>query len=361
MQKIIVLGIVLGTIILSACQDSATESDTKPFVWSTAAPEDHDIDAQQLDLAFYFAQQKGFIHSFLLVRHGFLVGEHYFHGFDKSDAFRVMSVSKSFISALVGLAIENGYLESLDQKMMDFFPQYIRYVDNPTKYDITIRHLLSMRAGYDNSIEDYEQNWSNWVNSPDWLLYALTWKMTSMPGRDFAYITAETHLLSAILTAATDMSTLAFARRYLFNPLGITVQHWEQDPGGIYIGGFGMYFTARDLARFGYLYLRNGMLENKQILSPAWIDASLQQHSWLGGPWGELENIAYGYLWWLGTLDGKTCYMALGYGGQFIINFPELDLIIVVTSASDLPKDEADQQEREVLSVVTDYVLPAIM
>ncbi len=347
-------------VLLSCEKDPTALTPLESYRWEISSPRYQGMDPDMLQEAFALAEQKRFIYSMVIVRNGYLVGERYFHGHDLHNAFQVMSVSKSFISALVGLALREGYLDSLDQKMLDFFPEYVQVGLDPDKWHITLAHLLKMRAGFDPAIEDYGVNWWQWVSSDDWIRYIIHWPLRDIPGERFAYITAETHLLSAILAKATGMTTRAFAQKHLFSPLKIVIRDWERDPKGYYIGGMRMYFSARDLARFGYLYLRGGQLDGRQIIPAEWVQESLRPHSVLTGSWGDLQDISYGYQWWVGYLSGKWCYLALGYGGQIILVCPALDLIVVVTSHSNVDKYIADQQEREVISLCNNSIFPAV-
>ena len=351
--------LIIG-FMLSCEKDPTAISSQGRYQWPVSAPAEQDMNESVLSNAFLQAEQSGFMNSLLIIRNGYLVSEQYFRGFDADDAQDVMSVSKSFISALVGLALREGYLDSLDQKMLDFFPEYIVTGMDPRKSQITLRHLITMRAGFDNSIEDYDVNWNLWVNSSDWVEYTIQLPLLYDPGTQFAYITAETHLLSAILTKATGMSTLEFAQKFLFKPLKISIAEWERDPGGYYIGGMRMHFVPRDMARFGYLFLQEGNLEGEQIVPADWVRESLEYHTSGKGGWGELQNIGYGYQWWLGEIRSQECFMALGYAGQFIIVFPQLQLIVVTTSDYRYYKDVADQHERAILAICSNNILAAI-
>jgi CubicO group peptidase (beta-lactamase class C family) len=360
--KRLVSAVSLTVIFVWSCEKDPTAiSSRESYQWPRSSPAEQNMDETILSNAYLQAEQSGFVNSLLIVRNGFLLSENYFRGFEADDAQDVMSVSKSFISALVGLALREGYLDSLDQKMLDFFPEYIVPGMDPRKSQITLRHLITMRAGFDNSIEDYDVNWNLWVNSDDWVQYAIQLPLLYDPGARFAYITAETHLLSAILTKATGMSTLEFAQRFLFKPLKVNIAEWERDPGGYYIGGMRMHFIPRDLARFGYLYLKQGNLAGVQIIPSDWIQESLEYHTSGKGGWGELQNIGYGYQWWLGTIRNQACFLALGYAGQFIMVFPQLQLIVVTTSDYHYYKDVADQHERAILAICANNILTAII
>lgn len=357
--KVLLLGVSLAIFFLDCEKDQTALSSLSVYQWEVSSPENQGMDGGLLNQVYIEAQQTGFIYSILIVKNGYLIGERYFQGYSRFHPCNVMSVSKSFLSALVGLALHNGYLESLDQKMVDFFPEYSSAGLDPDIENITIRHLLQMRAGFDPSIEDYETNFSNWISSSDWIQFILQWPLRDEPGMSFAYITAESHLLSAILTKSTGMSSLEFARQFLFTPLKISIYGWDRDPGGYYTGGMGMYFTPRDMARYGFLILHNGGVDGEQIVPETWIRESLQRYSTGTTAWGDLTDIGYGYQWWLGRLGGRGCYMALGYGGQYILIFPSLEMIVVVTSDHRFDKYTADEHERAVLSLCNNYVLAA--
>lgn len=269
-----------------------------------------------------------------------------------------MSVSKSFLSAMVGIALDKSYIDSLDQKMLDYFPEYISPGLDPRKYNITIRHLLTMQMGIAPETENYFQIY----NSNNWLKTTIEFPLTYNPGERMRYNTFQTHLLSAIITKASNMSTLEFARKFLTDPMGITIDDWEQDPQGYYFGGNSMHFTPREMAVLGYLYLNNGKLNDQQIVPSQWVTLSLSPTtSRSSAPWGVFSNYTYGYLWWLGQINNYDLFMALGYGGQTVLTFPALNLIVVTTANNQVDWDTADAQERAVLEIVSRFVLAAIL
>jgi CubicO group peptidase (beta-lactamase class C family) len=354
------LSAILLVSILSCEKDPAAILGVEAFPWPHSSPQSQGFDTLMLDQAFTAARNKTFSYSLLIIRNGYLIREEYFHGRSRNSTSNIQSVSKSFISALVGIALREGFLDSLGQKMLDFFPEYNRAGLDPRKKDITIQHLLQMRAGFNSDIEDYDINWYHWVQSPDWVKYIIEWPLSYNPGIHFSYITAESHLLSVILAKASGMDTRTFAQKYLFEPLQISINDWEKDPQGYYIGGMKMYIVPRNLARFGYLYLLHGQIDGRQIVPETWVRDSYHAWSYLGSSWGDLDQIGYGYQWWLGKIRQKQVYMALGYGGQFIMIFPQYDMIVVTTCDSDFYKDTADLHEREMMAIVANYIIPAI-
>jgi CubicO group peptidase (beta-lactamase class C family) len=357
-SKFLYYFLLIGFLLLLTCQKNPTEpGKDSAYDWEISTPEEQGMDSEILSAAFLEAKNRAFIDGIVIIKNGYLVAEKYFNGYTKNSAHNVMSVSKSFLSALAGIAFREGYLDSLNQKMINFFPEYIYPDMDSRKYNITIRHLLMMRAGIDHE----ENNYFQIYNSANWIKTTIELPLLFDPGTKFYYNTFQTHLLSAIITKASNMSTLEFANKFLIKPLGISVHQWEQDPQGYYFGGNSMFFTPRNMARLGYLYLHGGNIEGNQIVPAQWVQESLTNFTgFTDNAWGDLKNYNYGYLWWLGELKGYKVFFALGHGGQYIMNFPALDMIIVTTSESRVDWDSADEQERSVLNVMADYILPAL-
>jgi len=211
------------------------------------------------------------------------------------------------MSALTGIAFRENFLDSLDRKMLDFYPEYITPNMDSTKYEITIEHLLMMKAGFDHE----ENNYLLIYNSDNWIRSTIELPLLYTPGEQFRYNSFQCHLVSGIITKVTGMSTRDFANQYLMEPVGITIHDWAQDPQGIYFGGNEMFFTARDMARFGLLYLKNGAWENEQIVPAEWVETSTADHTGFSDlTWGDLHDWNYGYWWWLGKINDYESYLA---------------------------------------------------
>lgn len=336
-----------------------TNYDSDPFNWLISSPEDQGIDSRILSNAYDFAEQLGFMYSLLVVRNGNLIGERYFNGADKYYADHTCSTGKSYISALVSIALRENYLTSLDQKMMDFFPEYATPDLDPRKYDITIRHLLQMRAGY--AFEESGDYVDAWFQSADMMEFAIEVPLAADLDQTFAYSSHSSHILSGILTKATGMSTYDFAKKYLFDPLDITVKRWDQDSLGYYFGFGYLWFSPRDMARFGYLYLNNGFVDGQQIIPAEWIEDSTQRYS-INASWFKkhFEDFGYGYQWWLAQAGGYDVYFALGHGGQIIVNVPELDMVIVTTAHWEVSPEVSGTQINSVLNLIDNFILTPI-
>ncbi len=268
------------------------------------------------------------ITGILIQKGGKTLYENYFNGYTSHNATHVYSVTKSVFSALIGIAIDKGYIKGVDQKVLDFFPDYQVKAHEKTIQCITIRHLLTMTAPYKYQSEPYEEFFEsgNWVNS------ALDLLGGKKPSGEFLYSAIiGTHILSGILVKATGQPILDFATKYLFSPLGIHIPHhvvlgskeehialmndkntsgWVVDPQGINTASWGLFMTPGDMAKIGQLYLNGGIWDNKQIISEKWIEASTKAHI-------RLDQLSYGYLWWI-IDDSKQIYAALGDGGNVI-------------------------------------------
>lgn len=301
--------------------------------WRISTPEMQGMDSAKLEIADEFIQNRlPDAFSLLVVRNGYLIFEKYYSWGSPEKYAVVHSVTKSVTSALIGIALEKGDLNSLDQKLIEFFPEYITDDLDPRKKAISLEHLLTMSAGF--KWNDWGPDISNWYTSSDWVKFTIQLPQENNPGEIFNYNTSLSHLLSIILTKSTKSSTLDYAKQNLFEPLAIRSVYWHQDPHGYYIGGFGLGLSARDLAKIGFLYLNNGYWDGRSIVPEHWVKESTRQAISAGN--GMYGPIGYGYHWWVKEVDGCFSYRAWGRRGQFVVVVPELDMVIVVTSETEL-------------------------
>ena len=312
--------------------------------WQYSTPKKQRLDGKLLeDMVEYLDEEKIYVDSIIIVKNGYIVFEDYFIGNYPERKHVQWSVTKSFISALIGIALDKGYLESLDQKALDFFPNISYYNPDPRKENITIENLITMSTGLD--WED-DVNYFPMVASANQLEYVFSRPMINDPGSIWNYDTGGTHILSAIIQVVTGKTTLEFAKENLFDPIGISNYSWTQDKQGIYFGGFGLYLTSRDMARFGYLYLNNGSWNNQQIISSEWIKNSTEPYwNFSNGYWG------YGYLWWL--RPNLNFYSAKGRYEQMIYVLPDEDMVVIFTSNIEPGTYNMDY-------LIENYILPAI-
>jgi CubicO group peptidase (beta-lactamase class C family) len=243
----------------------------------------------------------------------------------------IKSASKTVISALVGIAIAEGKLRGVDQPIGPFFERYLRSDPDPRKRAITIGDLLTMRSGLERTSG---QGYGDWVGSGNWVRAALRKPLLYPPGTQMLYSTGNTHLLSAILTRATGMSTLRYAQRKLGKPLGIRIEPWKTDPQGIYLGGNQMRLSPYAMLRFGELYRNGGKHGGQQVVPASWVQASFEARTR-----SPFSGEQYGYCWFVSELSGHPLFYAWGHGGQFIFILPELELTVVTTSDPDGPRD----------------------
>ncbi len=299
------------------------------------------------------AERMTFVRAVLVVRHGYIVHEGYYNGFTADDRDNVRSVTKSVTSTLVGIALANGDLESLDVTIGDFFPEYFEGGANADKRAITVRDLLTMRSG----LKWGEANWEViplWESDLDQMRRILNLPLENTPREVWNYSTADTHLLGGILTRATGMSLLDYANAKLFEPLGITGAEWDTDSQGYNVGGATLSLTPREMAKFGYLYLNNGVWDGEQIVPAAWVALSTAVQD---------DETDYGYLWWRGEREffgGYPAFAALGYGGDMIFVYPALDLVVVTKTSYFVTATPAGEQEDAVMGLIANYVIQSV-
>ncbi len=352
-MKKTVIFLALGALLLQGCKKEPDHGES-PYDWPLSSPAAQGLDQSKIDAAYRKARDLGSVDALLVIRNGFLVAEEYYNGNDRNDPHQLWSVTKSFLSALVGIALDKGLIDDLDDKVMDYLPEYSYAGMDPRFNDITIRNLLSMRMGIDRE----QNNLISVITKDNWIRETFNLPLLYDPGTRFSYNSLQSLLLSAIITKASGMTARQFAEQYLTGPMGIDIFKWGSDPQGNTIGGYDLYMTPREMAVLGYLYLSGGVIDGRQIISQEWIDLSWQKTNLNDGSWGVLTEYNYGYHWWIGKMQGLDLFIAWGMGGQFIFCVPEHDLIVVVTSNPDISWD--NDQEYPVLELVSDYILTAI-
>lgn len=346
------------------CSNLIADVPERPYwpteSWQTASPEDHCLDPDQLARAqAHLAEHYPHVDSLLVIRHGYLVTEHYSNSAGPDALHNVKSVTKSVLSALFGIALDTGDLESLDVPVSDYLATYLASTDDRRKREITIRDLLTMRSGLDWS--EWGPNTIEMTASKDWIRYVLDRPLIHDPGTHFNYSTGDTQLLSGVLYRAAGMVAADYADLYLFGPLGIRRREWPADPQGYTIGGAELSLTPRDLAKIGYLYLNGGIWEGEQLLPRDWVLASTRTQVRVIPASATGTPVCYGYLWWLRPQQDHPSFMAVGYGGQYIYAVPDLDLLVVITGdLKQAPEAFTDNRMIRDFNVVQDYIIPAV-
>ncbi len=299
--------------------------------WQITIPEDQGMQSSKLaDMMDYIQREQYNIDNITIVRNGHLVLDAYFSPYKKGQKHNIASCTKSIISALMGIAIDKGFIANLDQSVLEFFPdKTFTNIDNRKK-SMTIEHLLTMASGLEckDTYLDQWQGLYDMRNSGDWIKYVLDLPMSRIPGEKFEYCNGAAFLMSAIIQDASGMSTLDFAKQYLFAPLDISDVDWETSPQGYHLGYGEMWLTPHDMVKIGWLYLNKGKWGNKQVIPSSWIEASTRRHI--------DANLFdyYGYYWWIDSVEkGNSVdyYVAVGNEGQRIFVVPEKNMVIVFT------------------------------
>jgi CubicO group peptidase (beta-lactamase class C family) len=328
----------------------ASVSGQKPSAWEwpISTLEEQGLDSKRLaELVDLIRAGERFprLHCLLIIRHGYLVVEEYFNNWQADGLHTLQSVSKSFTSALVGMAIAKGEFKGVDEKVLDFFPD-IRGIANmdERKASIRLKDLLTMRSGtdYHERGPDSPHEQLNRLLK-GWDKFYLDRPMLRQPGTEFLYDSGGVILLSAILKNRTGMHAHEYADRFLFKPLRIEKKFWLRNLEGQTHAGGGLALAARDTAKFGLLYLKNGKWADEQVVPEEWVRESFRMHVDLtikGQP-----PSGYGYLWWILAPDPRGngrqyVYAARGRFGQYIFIVPEHDMVVVVNGDA---KSAADQ------------------
>lgn len=314
--------------------------------WTFSEPADQGMDAEKLDQAVAELEGRPIFWSFLVLRHGVIVAEEYFNGAEAGHSNNVHSASKSLLGILTGVAIQEGYLEGIDQPVAELLPDHFASLDDPAKESITVGQLLAMTAGFEWTEDGTEYQIQN---QPDWVQAILELPLADTPGETFNYSTGNTHVLGAALAEATGMSTCQYAHDALLGPMGMVAEHWGRDPQGYFSGGCNVYLTPRELARFGLLVGGGGEWEGQQLVPSAWVDDAIAAQADAG------EGYSYGYLFWLTRIRGYDTAIAWGWGGQLVYVVPDLDLVVVFTTNT---RDYAPDYDG--FDILRNYVIPAV-
>lgn len=346
---------ILLIFYLCSCSDDSSKSDD--YLYPEA--EKQNINSSKLAQAFTNAEEIDDLQGLVVARNSVIVAEKYFNNAD-SEAdpnLHVMSVTKSISATLIGIAIEKGFIESVNQTISDFLPDEVDLI-NPALGQVTIRHLLTMTCGHDWHEIGSESEFGDWVNAPNQLNYILNKPIINTPGTVFNYSDGAAHLISVILSIATAMDASDFANLYLFNPMGLSDRYWRSDKQSFTYGGVGLHVGNHDMIEIGYLYLNRGNYNGQQIVSSAWIDSVTSFHISTNNIIPFLTD--YGYYWWLGSAHGHEFICANGYGGQFIFVVRDLNLVVSSRTNYRVSESKAGENWYYVLDIIINQILPAV-
>ena len=331
----------------TSCGDEPVKTDigNKAVVsLPRSSPEEQGISSDAIrEFALAADQQLKTLHSFMLVRHGHVVAECWWKPQAAETPHVMHSLSKSFTSTAIGLAIEEGKL-SLDDEVLKFFPEDAPAEPSKNLKAMRVRDLMMMSTGHQVEVKLRE------VKDTPWTKAFLAHPVPFKPGTHFMYNTAATYMQSAIVQKVTGKTVLEYLRPRLFEPLGITDPKWEKSPQGINFGGFGLFIRTEDIAKFGQLYLQGGKWEGKQLIPASWVaQATARQTSNGSNPASDWDQ-GYGFQFWRCR---HNAFRGDGANGQYCVVMPEQDAVIAITA------DLRNMQEP--LNLVWDKLLPAMM
>lgn len=356
------LGLWVATVVLGCSPDAdrASARAASPEAGGDEAvieprlpPADGPLDPARADSMLAVADRIEPLSSLIVWHRGDVVVERYYGGMRADRAVNVKSVSKTLLSPLVGIALRDSLFPDLDVRVRELLPDlYARLdgsaADDPRKDEIRLRDLLDMSTGLETTSF---RNYGAWASSRDWGWDQLRRPMECAPGDCYQYSTGVSHLLGIALAEAAGRDLRSYASDVLFEPLDIALPGWDRSPRGYYLGGNNMSLRPRDLLKVGILYLQGGTWEGTALLPPEWIDRSLQPR--FRSPW---NGMGYGHLWWASDWGGEEVFSAWGYGGQFLVIVPRLDLAVVATSS--LARSERGHNRR-MRRFFDRYVIPA--
>jgi len=359
---VIVIGITVGFIavpmLITPPSDDGEPDWTWPtFGWSTSTPEEQNMSSSVLDdMNFFIFSNQIEIDSISIIKNGYLVYEEYYNNslpnpekiypatnpflYDDTQKHALYSCTKSITSLLIGIALDLGFIDNINQTFFEFYPERWNSTYDTRKMNITIEHLLRMESGLLGEFSGIPYV----TYGQDYLDRLLSMPLLFDPGTPYndtwgSYSNAGTSLLSAIINRTTGRLTWDFAQEYLFDPIGIPREnlHWNEIDG-LNPGSSGTYMYPQDMAKIGYLCLNNGTWNGTQIVSSEWIERSQTDNP---GP------VPYGYLWWLNSVESPIYYFAGGANGQKIVIVNEIDMVIVLTAHVDNSQDQ----------IIRDYII----
>ncbi len=328
---LLALAIPASLVVQHAAAASKKDVPAAPDYWPTegwreSTPEEQGFDSGELlELFDYVKQQKVNVHSVLIIRNGRVVLDAYFYPYDPERPHDVASCTKSVTATLIGRLIGDKKLSSVDNSVLPYFGG--EPVANLTadKKRLTVRDLLTMQSGLECDPKQSERTLREMKQTEEWVRFMLNRPMANAPGKKFNYCSGGMHVLSGLITQVTGESADEYARKNLFEPLGIRDYTWPRDRRGITHGWGDLHLKPRDMAKIGFLWLHNGVWEGKQLLPPEWVAEGKHREAKTG-----LEA-DYGYGWWIFKGNREGDFEAVGRGGQRISVIPSKNAIVVFT------------------------------
>ena len=341
---------IAAAVVVTGCEDT---NPAIPVTETTVASE-HGFDVDRLFNALDYAASTGTVSSVVVERHGVVVAEGHYLDVPHWGLHETWSVTATLTSLLVGVSLDRGYLEGLEERLADLLGPWSGHLD-AVKSDITIRHLLTMTSGVGRASGGPE-GFFVWMAQEDHVAWILDQPLRSPPGDRYDFDDGAAHLLAASLSQASGVSLRDLAAEAVLWPMGISSVDWASDPQGVNYGGFGLRMRSRDMVKIGRLVLDEGRWKGRQLVSPGWIREAVtpQIHPFLESPdWG------FGYLWKITQCRGLPCLYQNGYAGQILVMFPTLDMVVALTSAFSENAEAADASHATAWAIILDRILPS--
>ena len=356
-------GMLLILSLLAGCVPSTEDLAAVDYTplsgddWQVSSPEEQGLDPKLVAELYLDAAELETIYSLLVIKNGHLIAEKYFDEGSLEQKARLQSVTKSVTSAMVGIALDRGCLSSVEQKMLDSFPEVAGQITDSRKEQITIREMLQMRAGFPSE-ETHPDLWDGLL-SGHYVPLIEAFPLVTDPGTAFHYSNLTSNWLGIIVDRACGMHMKSYAEENLFLPMGVEAGEWGTDWEGHNNGCGDLHLRARDMAKFGLLYLDDGKYEGTQLIPEEWVHDSLQTYS--EDAWdniGRFHDIGYGYHWWSATAGEHHVNFAWGHGGQLIVLVHDLDVVVVTTTDPFWLQhdDQSWKHEKATIRVVADFI-----
>lgn len=346
----------LVLILFTNCQKNNLDTTslapavTSPMVefWQKDSPAAHGFSEPALATVVQEANKLNNFYALLIIRNQKLLVEEYFEGWSEATLFELRSITKNITSALTGIAIKKEWLTSVDDPIYPYFPD----LEMGDKQQITFRHLLNMSSGLswdeDNNVLGLIQQQ---IHEP--VNFILSQPLITTPGSTFSYNSLSPHVVAQVLIEAQKKTLATLVKEEIFDTLGIQQYTWSNDPKGANWGGFGLKLRAKDIAKFGQLYLNEGKWEGTQLIPVDWIQQSSKKQI-------NSTNSGYSFQWWVSLKSETPLYYGQGYGGQGLFIFPEKDLIIVAFQEAWVPATQSNQQWKDFREKVFTPILMAL-
>ncbi|TQR98778.1 serine hydrolase domain-containing protein [Paenibacillus ottowii] len=294
--------------------------------------------------------------SCLIEQQGHRIMDYYREPQIANELYKINSCTKSVISALISIAMDQQLVPQPETPIFEFFPQLGK--DNDArKRDITIEHLLTMSAGFNWTEFGGQNSFPTMSKTSDWVQFVLSQPLSDIPGTRMEYSSGCSQLLATLLRSASGQAVAEFAEKHLFQPLGIYKYHWETDPQGTHTGGFGLHLRPLDMLKFGRLYLNQGSWEGRQIIQIETVRYSTRPFL----PASKPQKAYYGCHWWTSSFSDERkagtkidYFYALGFGGQYIIVVPAYDMVVVLTA-------DKFKKKRTPVDIFRQYLVPLLL